>query len=70
MSADRQWRVLSTYTMATSVGILVLFIALGFFAVDDGTPLHLWAGLLQRVLCAVWFTLLIVLAIRLRRVAR
>ena len=70
MSADGQWRGLSRYTMATSVAMLVLFIALGFFAIDDGTPLHPWAGLLQRVLCAVWFTLLIVLAVRLRRVAR
>jgi hypothetical membrane protein len=68
MSVDRQWRGLSTYTMATSVVMLVLFIALGFFAIDDGTPLHPWAGLIQRVLCAVWFTLLIVLAVRLRRV--
>ena len=56
--------------MATSIAMLLLFIALGFFAIADGTPLHPWAGLLQRVLCAVWFTLLIVLAIRLRRVAR
>jgi len=70
MGADRQWRDLSRYTMATSVGMLVLFIAVGFFAVDNGTPLHPWAGLLQRVLCAVWFTMLIVLAVRLRRVAR
>jgi hypothetical membrane protein len=70
MSADQQWRDLSRYTMATSVSMLVLFIALGFFAVDDGTPLHPWAGLLQRVLCAVWFTMLIVLAIRLRRITR
>ena len=70
MRADRQWRDLSSYTMATGITMLVLFIALGFFAVADGTPLHPWAGLLQRVLCAVWFTLLFVLAIRLRRVAR
>jgi len=70
MSADRQWRDLSTYTMATAIAVLVLFITVGFFAVDEGTPLHPWAGLLQRILCAVWFTLLIVLAIRLRRVAR
>lgn len=70
MRADRQWRDLSTYTMATSIAMLVLFIAVGFFAIADGTPLHPWAGLLQRVLCAVWFTLLIVLAIRLRRIAR
>ena len=70
MSADRQWRDLSTYTMASGIAILVLFIAVGFFAVDEGTPLHPWAGLVQRILAAVWFTLLIVLAIRLRRVAR
>lgn len=70
MSADGRWRGVSRYTMATSIAMLVLFIALGFFAIDDGTPLHPWAGLLQRVLCAVWFTLLIVLAVRLRRVAR
>jgi hypothetical membrane protein len=69
MSADRQWRDLSTYAMATGIAMLVLFIALGLFAIDDGTPLHPWAGLLQRVLCGVWFILLIVLAIRLRQVA-
>jgi hypothetical membrane protein len=70
MKADPRWRDVSTYTMATGMTMLVLFIALGAFAINDGTPLHPWAGLLQRVLCAVWFTLLIVLAIRLRRVAR
>jgi hypothetical protein len=36
--------------------VLLLFVAVGFFAIDDGAPLHAWAGLLQRVLCAVWFT--------------
>jgi hypothetical membrane protein len=70
MSADGRWRGVSRYTMATGIAMLVLFIALGFFAIDDGTPLHPWAGLLQRILCAVWFTLLIVLAVRLRGVAR
>ena len=43
-----------------------MFVAVGFFAIDDRAPLHAWAGLLQRVLCAVWFTCLIVLALRLR----
>ena len=70
MSADGRWRGVSRYTMATGIAMLVLFIALGFFAIDDGTPLHPWAGLLQRILCVVWFTLLIVLAVRLRGVAR
>ena len=38
------------------------------FAIPDDAPLHEWAGFLQRVLCAVWFSCLIALAIRLRRV--
>ena len=70
MSADQEWRDLSTYARAASIAMLVLFVALGGFAIADGTPLHPWAGLIQRVLCAIWFTLLIVMAIRLRQVAR
>ena len=66
MHADPRWHDLSAYTMATGIAVLLLFITVGFFAVDDGTPLHPWAGLIQRVLCAVWFTCLIALALRLR----
>ena len=68
MKDDDRWRDLSTYTMVTGIAILLLFVAVGFFAIEDGAPLHPWAGLLQRVLCAVWFTCLIVLAVRARRV--
>lgn len=68
MIADPRWRDLATYTMLTGVAVLLLFVAVGFFAIDDGAPLHAWAGLLQRVLCVVWFTCLIVLAVRLRTV--
>ena len=70
MDADPLWRDLSTYTSRSGVAVLVLFVAVGFFAIEDGTPLHPWAGLIQRVLCAVWFTWLIVMAVRLRRVSR
>src|SRR5262245_55654622 len=66
MVADPRCRDLATYTMRTGIAVLLLFVAVGFFAIDDGAPLHAWAGLLQRVLCAVWFTCLIVLALRLR----
>ncbi len=59
---------LATYIMLTGIAILLLFVVVGFFAIDDGEPLHPWAGLLQRVLCAVWFWCLIVLARRLRTV--
>jgi hypothetical membrane protein len=68
MVADPRWRHLTTYTMLTGTTILLLFVAVGFFAIDESTPLHAWTGLLQRVLCAVWFTCLIVLTIRLRTV--
>jgi hypothetical protein len=67
MIADPQWRDLATYIMPTGIAGLFLFVVVGFFAIDDSAPLHVWAGLLQRVLCAVWFTCLIVLALRLRR---
>jgi ABC-type transport system involved in cytochrome c biogenesis permease subunit len=69
MKADPRWRDLAMYTLCTGMVILALFVLLGFFAIDDGAPLHPWAGLLQRILCAVWFTCTIVLAVRLRRLA-
>ena len=69
MSGDSGWRDLATYTKVTGVAVLLLFVALGFFAIDDGTPLHPWAGLLQRVLCLVLFSCVIVLALRLTRLA-
>ena len=67
MRADEQWRDLATYALVTGIIILLLFIAVGFFAIEVGTPLHAWAGLLQRILCVVWFTCMIVLARRARR---
>jgi hypothetical membrane protein len=45
MNVDPQWRDLATYTMITGFVVLALFIAVGFFVVDAGTPLHPWAGL-------------------------
>ena len=68
MVADRHWRDLARYTLYTGIVVLVLFVTVGFFAIDDGAPLHSWAGLLQRVLVAVWFACTIVLAVRLRSV--
>jgi hypothetical membrane protein len=70
MAADPAWHKLSSYVLATGIVMLVLFVALGGFAVDEGTPLHPWAGLLQRVLLAVWFPCIIVIAIRALRILR
>ena len=69
LSTDPRWRSLSTYTLSTGITVLLLFVVLGIFAIDNDTPLHPWAGLIQRVLCATWFVCLIVLACRLRRLA-
>jgi len=66
MNMDLRWRDLSAFTMIVGIAVLLLFVTLGFFAIDDGAPLHPWAGLIQRVLCALWFTCMIVLAARLR----
>ena len=70
MAADPRWRGLSSYVLATGIVMLVLFIALGGFAVDEGTPFHEWAGLLQRVLVAAWITCTMVMAGRALRLAR
>ena len=67
LKADPRWRDLATYTLSSGIVILLLFVTLGWFAIEDDAPLHPWAGLLQRVVCAVWFTCTIVLAVRLRR---
>ena len=70
MRHDPSWRDLSTYTMATGIAVVLLFIAMGMFAIDDGTPLHPWAGLIQRILCAIWFTWMMVVARRLQTQSR
>jgi hypothetical membrane protein len=70
MAADPEWRSLSSYVLATGSVMLVLFIALGGFAIDEGTPLHEWAGLLQRVIAAFWITCTVVVARRALRLAR
>jgi hypothetical membrane protein len=69
MSADPLWRNLSTYVLGTGIVMLILFVVVGFFAVDAGTPFHRWAGALQRVLVGVWFVCLFVMGRRVVRVA-
>jgi hypothetical membrane protein len=70
MSADSRWHTLSAYVLATGIAMLVLFIVVGFFAIDEGTPFHRWAGLLQRVLVVIWFACMLVVARKILRVAR
>jgi hypothetical membrane protein len=70
MAHDPRWRSVATSALASGIAIIVLFLGTGRLAVADDAPLHQWAGLLQRVTVAVWFTCTIVLALRLLRVQR
>jgi hypothetical protein len=67
MARDEAWRSLSTYVLLSGVALLALFIAFGAFAIRDDAPLHAWAGLLQRIIVAIWFGAIFVLARRLSR---
>jgi len=66
MKADPRWQGLAGYTLVTGIVMALLFPLMGFLAIPETGPLHPWAGLLQRVICAVWFTCIVVLATRLR----
>jgi hypothetical membrane protein len=70
VAADPRWHDLSVYVLATGIVMLLLFIVVGFFAIDEGMPFHRWAGFLQRVLVAVWFACILVMARRVLRFAR
>jgi hypothetical membrane protein len=70
MTADADWHCLSAYLLGSGIVMVILFVVVGFFAVDAGTPFHRWAGLLQRVLVAVWFTCQLAVARRLLRIGR
>lgn len=67
MAADPRWHSLSKYSLTTGIIVIALFAVIGLFARADTAPLHAWAGLLQRLLCAVWFTWMIVAAEHIRK---
>jgi Protein of unknown function (DUF998) len=54
----------------TAAVLMPLFFAMAFLVVPESAPLHPWWGLGQRVVLAVWFPCLMVLAVRLWQVAR
>lgn len=65
MNIDDDWRSLAPYTRWSGILVLILFLVLGLFAIEDTAPLHDWTGLVQRVLLAVWFAWTIVVAFRI-----
>jgi hypothetical membrane protein len=62
MAADPGWHGLALYVLVSGIVMLALFILVGFFSIEEGTPLHPWSGLLQRILVGVWFLCQIVIA--------
>lgn len=67
---DARWHGLAAYTLASGIVLFVMVVCNGFLAEMAQAPLHPWLGLIQRAILAVWFPCLIVLALRLRRIAR
>jgi hypothetical membrane protein len=70
MRGDPRWHSLSAYVLGTGTVMVILFIVVGFFAIDAGAPFHRWAGLLQRLLVAAWVACQVVMARRVLRIAR
>jgi hypothetical protein len=70
MAADPRWRAVAGFTAGSGLVMLVLFVALGLYAVPENAPLHQWAGLGQRLIVIIWFVCTMVDAVRLLRVSR
>jgi hypothetical membrane protein len=70
MRDDPDWRAAAGFAMAAGLAIVALFPVLPALALPPDAPLHAWAGAVQRVIVAVWFTCTIALAVRLLRLAR
>jgi len=66
---DERWRDLAIYTRVSGIALFMMSMLNGIFAEAPGDPLHPWLGLIQRAILAVWLLCLLILAIRLWRVA-
>ena len=67
LARDERWRNLATYTRVTGILVFILNVLNGFFAEAAGDPLHPWLGLFQRMILAIWFLGLLILALQLWR---
>lgn len=70
MKGHPDWEDIASFAMLCGVAILVLFVTFGALALPPDAPLHFCNGLVQRLLVLVWLTATVVLALRLRAVAR
>ena len=69
LAADPPWTRYAAFTNKCGMAMALLFPAL-LATMPTISPVHMTAGVIQRVALAVWFTCTIVLAIRLRTVLK
>jgi len=69
LAEDPDWSLLASYTRATGLAVLAVFVIFTFLAAD-GAPLQPWVGLVQRIMCVLWFTWLVLMALRFRRLSK
>jgi hypothetical membrane protein len=70
LAADPRWSGLAAYALGSGIVIVALFGVTLALVVPPEAPLHPWGGLVQRVTLAVWLPCMVVLALRVLRVAR
>ena len=70
LARDGRWGWLPRHALVAGLLAFAGFVTLGAFAIPAGSPLHLYAGLAQRVvIIVVTFPCLVLLAFRLHRIA-
>jgi hypothetical protein len=72
LARDANWRDLASSVLAMGIALLMLSVSTGVLAGSrgGGQVLAPWYGLLRRVTVAAWLTGIVILGLRLRRVAR
>ena len=70
MRGDSRWGDLSAYVLLTGLTMVIMFVVLGAFAIEENAPLRPIVGVLQRALVGEWFLCLVVLALRMRPVTQ
>jgi hypothetical membrane protein len=71
LARDASWHDLASYVLATGITVLLLSVGTGVLAGSHGGQvLAPWYGLLRRVTVAAWLMGIVIVALRLRRLAR
>ena len=65
---DPAWRGLAGYTAVNGAVLLSMFFGFALAVIPDDARLHPWAGLVQRVIVAIWMAWVFVVSARLWRV--